>query len=158
MPDPQTSPRPVPPSGEGPAGSPAHAIGVYAEPLVRGRRVVVVGDASEGLGGRLIELGARTVHVFDPDGDRAAAARDTRGLIVRELPAGEFDVRDGAFDVALVPDLGAADARGDLLARVRRLLGRGGAALVGGGVGSAERGVDYYALYDRVALQFSHVR
>jgi hypothetical protein len=138
--------------------SPSHAICVYAEPLVRGRRVVVVGDASEGLGERLIELGARTVHVFDPDGDRAAAARDTRGLIVRELPAGEFDVRDGAFDVALVPDLGAADARGDLLARVRRLLGRGGAALVGGGVGSAERGVDYYELYDRVALQFSHVR
>jgi hypothetical protein len=138
--------------------SPSHAICVYAEPLVRGRRVVVVGDASEGLGERLIELGARTVHVYDPDGDRAAAARDTRGLIVRELPTGEFDVRDGAFDVALVPDLGAADARGDLLARVRRLLGRGGAALIGGGVGSSERAVDYYELYDRVALQFSHVR
>jgi hypothetical protein len=117
-----------------------------------------VGDASEGLGERLLDLGARTVHVYDPDADRAATARDTRGLVVRELPAGDFDVRDGAFDVALVPELGAVDPRGDLLARVRRLLGKGGAALIGGGAGSSDRAVDYYELYDRVALQFSSVR
>src|ERR1700691_6074798 len=114
IPDPQTSPRPASPHGEGPAGSASHAICVYAESLVRGRRVVVVGDASEGIGERLLDLGARAVHVYDPDADRAATVPDVRGLVVRELPAGEFDVRDGAFDVALVPELGAVDPRGDL--------------------------------------------
>jgi chromosome segregation ATPase len=145
----------------------AQALCVYAEPLVIGRRVVVVGDASKGLGERLLQLGARTVHVYHSSFDGApAVALDIRGLVVRDLPTADFDVRDGAFDVALIPDLGHADARGDLLARVRRLVARGGAILVGAAnpAGraalsvSGSRPLDYYELYDRVALQFSHVR
>ncbi len=150
------------PDAQDPPISPAQALCVYAEPLVRGRRVVVVGDSSKGLGERLLQLGARSVHVYHASREsRPVSTRDVRGLIVRELPAGDFDVRDGAFDVALIPDLGSVDERGDLVARVRRLVTRGGAALVGaanagssGGAGS----LDYYELYDRVALQFSHVR
>jgi hypothetical protein len=147
--------------------SPAQALCVYAEPLVTGRRVVVLGDSSLGLGERLLELGARTVHVYDSGGRAALASTlDVRGLVVRELPSGDFDVRDGAFDVALIPDLGSVDERGDLLARVRRLVARGGAAIVGaanpggraGELGGESRPLDYYELYDRVALQFSHVR
>jgi len=155
------------PDAEDTPVSPAQALCVYVEPLVSGRRVVVVGDPSKGLGERLLQLGARAVHVYHRNRDVALASQlDVRGLTVRELPTGDFDVRDGAFDVALIPDLGSVDERGDLLVRVRRLVARGGAALVGA-VNPAGRGdlvvsgfrpLDYYELYDRVALQFSHVR
>lgn len=138
--------------------SPSHAICVYAEPLVVGRRVVVVGDASLGLGERLLELGARTVHVYHPGSDRPAGT-PVRGLVVEELPAGEFDVRDGAFDVAIVPDLLVAQAPAEFLARLRRVLSKGGSALIGARAESdSPEAVEYYELYDRVALQFSHVR
>ena len=53
-------------------------------------RVLVIDDASRGLGGRLLELGARLVHAYDPSASRAreAAADAPRALTVRELPAG----------------------------------------------------------------------
>jgi chromosome segregation ATPase len=79
--------------------------------------------------------------------------------VVQELPAGEFDVRDGAFDVAIVPDLLVAQAPAEFLARLRRLLSKGGSALIGTRAESeSPEAVEYYELYDRVALQFSHVR
>ncbi len=135
------------------------ALCVYAEELANDRRVVVIGDVSQGIGERLLTLGARAVHVFDPRADRVAAAPEVRGLVVRELPAGDLDVREGAFDLALIPDLGGVDPGGDLLARLRRVLGRSGVALVGTRAEpSSEEALDYYELYDRVALQFSHVR
>ena len=149
--------------------SPLHALCVYAEPLVAGRRVVVFGDASRGLAERFLELGARLVHVYDPQPARAdAIARHARrGLTVQPLPAGDLDVRDGAFDVAVVPDIADIPAPASLLGRVRRLLAHGGLALVrarnleDGGRGRTRQGdgpVDYYELYDLVALQFAHVR
>src|SRR5262245_49087753 len=107
-----------------------HALCIYAEPLAAGRRVVVVGGASEGLGARLHELGARVVHVYDPDPERArrAAASMPRGVSIRALGA-EFDVRDGAFDLALIPDLGASQDPLALVTRIRRLVGNEGAAI-----------------------------
>jgi len=150
--------------------SPLHALCVYAEPLVAGRRVVVLGDATRRLGERFLDLGARVVHLYDPQPARAAAhaERAPRGLTVLPLPQGEFDVRDGAFDLAVVLDLGEVTAPAPLLARIRRLLAPGGAALVRsrsadanargrsrhGGGGS----LDYYELFDLVAMQFAHVR
>ena len=144
----------------------AHALCVYAEPLAARRRVVVVGDSSLGLDARLVDLGARTVHVYDPDAARAYANGQNapRGVVVRELPAGEFDVREGAFDLAIVPDLGAIEDRASLILRVRRLVGPDGAAVIAAksaanamaaSLGSA---LDYYEMYDLVALQFASVR
>jgi SAM-dependent methyltransferase len=147
--------------------SPLHALCVYAEPLVAGRRVVVFGDATARLGERMLELGARVVHVYDPQPSRVASleGRVQRGLSVHPLPAGDFDVRDGAFDVAVVADIADVPAPAPLLARIRRLLAPGGAALVrsrsveGAGRGRPRQGaLDYYELYDLVALQFSYVR
>jgi chromosome segregation ATPase len=140
----------------------AHALCVYAEPLAARRRVVVVGDATLGLDARLVALGARTVHVFDPDGERARAhlAQAPRGVIVRELPKGEIDVREGAFDLAIVPDLAMIEDRAGLLTRLRRLVGPEGAALVAARSappGDAT-GLDYYEMYDLVSLQFASVR
>jgi hypothetical protein len=146
----------------------AHALCVYAEPLAARRRVVVVGDSSLGLDARLVSLGARTVHLYDPDPARARAnaQRAARGVLVRELPAGELDVREGAFDLAIVPDLAAIEDRAALLLRLRRLVGAEGAALVaarsvpasGSLAGRSDQGLDYYEMYDLVAMQFASVR
>ncbi len=150
--------------------SASHALCVYAEPIVSGRRVVLIDDASRGLGARLTALGARLVHTYDPDGGRARveASRGTRGMArtVRELPAGDFDVRDGAYDVAIVPDLGLVSDPAPVLARLRKLLGNDGVALIGAHNPEArfrlseppKRPLDYYELYDLVALQFANVR
>jgi hypothetical protein len=82
---------------------------------------------------------------------------------VRALPSGDFDVRDGAFDLAIIPDLAAVSDPASLLARVRRLVGSDGAAIVAAknpeSRGHGEKtGLDYYELYDLVALQFASVR
>jgi chromosome segregation ATPase len=139
---------------------PSHALCVYAEPLAAGRRVVVIGDAALGLGDRLFSLGARTVHVFDPKGGAAGARGGTKGVTVRDLPSGDFDVRDGAFDLALVPDLAAVPEPAALLARLRRVVDEEGAVLVAARNPATERGgrIEYAELYDLVALQFEHVR
>ncbi len=148
----------------------AHALCVYAEPIVSGRRVVVIGDASLGLGARLADLGARIVHVYDPNAERVQWATRTplRGVTVRDLPQGEFDVRDGAFDVAIVPDLGSFANPQALVARLRRLIGAEGVFITAarnsqvatGGAASATLGgaLDYYELYDLVSMQFEAVR
>jgi SAM-dependent methyltransferase len=148
-----------------------HALGIYAESLASGRRVVVVGDATDGLGATIAELGARVVHVYDPDAARAAlaAASPARGVSIRALPPGDFDVRDGAFDVAIIPDLASVADPAALLARVRRLVGADGVAIVAARNPEAPdararddaadaRTLDYYELYDLVSLQFASIR
>jgi hypothetical protein len=151
--------------------TPAHALCVYAEPIIVGRRVAVLGDASLGLSTRLIDLGARLVHVYDPSAERARLMANTqlRGVTVRELPSGEFDVRDGAFDVALVPDLGAFENQHGLVARLRRLVGGDGVLMVAARNAqvalddmtapiTTTAALDYYELYDLISMQFEAVR
>jgi hypothetical protein len=145
--------------------SPLHALCVYAEPLVVGRRVVVFDDTRRRLGERFLEMGARVVHVYDPEPARAlaAAARAPRGMTVLSLPSGDFDVREGAFDVAIVANVAELSSAASLMGRIRRLLAPGGAVLVRSAVADAGRAagapgtLDYYELYDLVALQFAHV-
>jgi SAM-dependent methyltransferase len=146
--------------------SPLHALCVYAEPLVAGSRVAVFGDATLGLGERLLALGARVVHVYDPNAARAAttATHAPRALTIAPLPVGDFEVRDGAFDLALVIELSELAPPNQALARIRRLLSPTGTALVrtrarvtGHREGAAPL-LDYYELYDLVAMQFPHVR
>src|SRR5271170_4231032 len=92
---------------------PSIVLSAYLEPLVRGRRVAVLGNATIGLPDELGERGARLVHVYDPDPARVAeaiaraagrSASRPHG-IAHALLAGDLGVRDGAFDVAIVPDL-----------------------------------------------------
>ncbi len=136
------------------------ALAVYAESLAVGKRVAVFGDASLGIGERLGHLGARTVHVWDPDFVRARfeASRAPRGVVVRTLVDDDVEVRDGAFDLAIVPDLGLFRDPDALLERVRRLVGADGAALVAAGASETARRLDYYELFDRVAREFQEVR
>ncbi len=151
---------------------PASALVAFAEPLVRGRRVVVLGSVLTEVGPALLERGARLVHVYDPDAGRvaehAASREEVRGLVVTVL-ADDLGVRDGAFDVVFVPDVTALGSIGEVLLRVRRLLSGSGVAILASPNSDAERfllppstGVasaeGYYELFDAVSLQFPEVR
>ena len=151
------------------------ALLVYAEPLATGAHAVVVGDAGSSVADRLLELGARGVLVFDPDGARAAKAARTapRGVTVRALNV-DLDVRDGAFDLAVVPDLALLDDPRRAVARLRRAVASSGAVVAMGrarsaglpanvdieGPFGAELGpavVEYAELYELFAGEFEDV-
>jgi chromosome segregation ATPase len=140
----------------------------YLEPLVRGRRVVILGDSSGTLGAALVDRGARLVHVYDPDAVRAAesAARFTsvRSMVIARLPEGELAVRDGAFDSVIVPDMACFGSADELVRQAARLLSPGGSAifasrnLEGASKPTGGSELTYYELYDAVSLQFPEVR
>ncbi len=142
-------------------------IAPYLEPVVRGRRVAVIGDATRPLGPALLERGARLVHVYDPDAARVAEVLARRGssrtLMTAPLPDGDVAVRDGAFDAVVVPDLTLFDPVDTVVARARKLVASHGHAVfvspnpdMHGG--PREGLLTYYELYDVIALQFPEVR
>jgi len=145
------------------------ALTVYVEPLVADARVAVLGDGELGLEVRLLELGARTVHLYDPDPDRVARIADEvpRGVSARML-RDDFDVRDAAFDLVVIPDVGALPDAAGAIVRLRRVLDPRGAVVAMGrarGPGDdltmfpelAPATVEYAELYDLFALQFENV-
>lgn len=150
------------------------ALSAYAESLIEGRRVLVFGDARGGLAERLVERGARLVHVYDPDPARVAeaATRNSARLVtVAPLLDAGLALRDGAFDVAIIENLSALLASGvtaPMKKLVRALSARGVALIATPNPDATERlvtseqpepgGLDYYALYDVVAAEFEHIR
>lgn len=155
-----------------PTLSAAIVLGGYAESLVDGRRVAVFGDASVALPEELVERGARVVNVYDPAAPRAAeaAAKNRSSQVsVLSLEGADIAVRDGAFDVAIVPDLSLFDAPDKLVRRIRRALTPRGVVIVASpnpesrfslvprtsGRGS---GPTYYELFDLVSAEFPEVR
>lgn len=167
-----------------PALHPATVLPAYLDTLARGRRVAVLGDASAGLGELFLERGARVVHVFDRDAGRAAeaAARTgaTRGRVQYSALVDDLAVRQGAFDIVLVPDLSlmlspAGSAAGesrtlaDAVRIAKRLVPPSGLAVFAAPNPDAERWLlppsqavgdapGYYELYDLIAAEFSEVR
>jgi SAM-dependent methyltransferase len=153
------------------AVEPAIVLAAYAEPVVNGRRVLFIGPASSMLPERLLERGARLVHVCDPEPVRlseATAKNRSRNVSFSALTDGHFALRDGAFDVCLVEDAGIAEP-GKLLRAVRRALTPRGVAIVASPNAEAKvpllphrssgvNALDYYALYDAVKEEFEHVR
>jgi SAM-dependent methyltransferase len=154
-------------------------LSAYLEGLVRGRRVAVLGDATLGLAERLAGRGARLVHAYDPEPARTAEAIARAGAsgpggkpVAFAVLEGDLGVRDGAFDVVVVPDLSAFPDPVEVLRRARRLVPSSGVVVVSTPNPSAERTLlgagerpsaarsplDYYQLYDAVALQFPVVR
>ncbi len=159
---------------ERPRFQPSAALAAYAEPLVSGHAILVIGDATSGLGELLLDRGARLVHVYDRDAARAAeaAAKNTSNRItIAPLGDGGLALRDAAFELALVENLtDAGEARVTLLA-VRRALGPRGVAFVATpnpdvrarllparSTDASPTSFDYYGLYDAVAEHFPHVR
>jgi hypothetical protein len=150
---------------------PSVVLAAYAEPLLDGRRVLVFGDSLSILAEMLIERGARLVHVCDPEPARAqeAAQRsESRNITYSPLSDGGLAMRDGAFDVAVVEDLGAAGPASSVLKRLRRALSPRGVALVAVPNPDVRTrllptrevvgALDYYQLYDAVKAEFPHVR
>ncbi len=145
-------------------------LAAYAEPLVEGGRVIVFGDALSPLPERLVERGARLVHVYDADPTRVAeaATRNTsRNIAFAPLGDTGIAVREGSFDLAVVENL-AHHKPGELLRRVARVLSQRGAALIACPNPEAtnpllpaehqDEALDYYGLYDAAAGHFEHVR
>lgn len=154
---------------------PASTLVAWLEAQVRGRRVVVLGDATAGLAEGLAARGARLVHAYDPDVARAAeaAAASSRAIAPRPVFApleAESSVRDGAFDVVVVADLGVFGDPADTMRRVRRLLSPSGVAVIASRNPDASRwlvragnppiggALTYYDLFDLVSLQFPEVK
>src|SRR5580704_5844068 len=113
---------------------PSIVLSAYFEPLVRGRRVAVLGDATSGLADELGQRGARLVHVYDPDAARTAealarAAPGRPHQVAYAVLAGDLGVRDGAFDVVIVPDLSLFADPADTIRRARRLVPASGVAV-----------------------------
>lgn len=124
------------------------ALSVYLEPIAEDARVLLVGEADEELEALLEEMGARSVHL---------------------LEAG-LEVRDGAFDVAVVPDLNALDDVAGTLSRLRRVVDARGSVIAMGRARTESREpkedafpdlapaqLGYAELYDQFALRFEHV-
>ena len=137
------------------------ALCIYAESAlgVPGRRGLVIGAADAGLAERLLALGARSVHLFDPDAARAEAAAQgeaRRGLTIRVLDDRALDFRDGAFDFALVAELAEVPSAALVLSQVRRILERSGSVLVRTR-DAASGGIEYADLFDLVSLEFPYV-
>lgn len=158
------------------------ALSIYVEPLADDARVAVLGDASLGLHEVLLDRGARAVHLFDPDAARAArvAAEVPRGVSVRAL-RDELEVRDSAFDLVVIPDLGELPDVASVVGRLRRVLDPRGAVVAMGRARTAPTdpsqrdlaalltppapafealapaALDYAALYDLFALEFESV-
>ncbi len=141
---------------------PQQALAVYAESLAAGGTVALFGDASLGLGARLVDLGARDVHVWDPDPRRARIeaehARD--GVTVRayDTPGS----RPRSVDLVIVPDLGLFEDAPGLVSRARELVGEEGVLLAGAAnrdvaTGEGVRVFEYYELFDLVAKHFSAI-
>ncbi|MRG92887.1 class I SAM-dependent methyltransferase [Polyangium spumosum] len=156
---------------------PSMVLGAYLERFVRARRVAVLGDATLELAERLVERGARLVHAYDPDAARAAEAftrtsQDRERHVTHAVLAGDLGVRDGAFDVVVVPDLSIFADPSEVLRRARKLAGSAGIAVIASPNPDASRRLlalsaqrnkeasppGYYALYDLVSLQFPVVR
>jgi len=159
---------------------PSIVLPAYIEPLIRGRRVAVLGDATVGLAEELAQRGARLVHAYDPDPARAAEAlaRLSSGRthqISYAVLAGDLGVRDGAFDAVIVPDLSIFFDPTELMRRVRKLCAASGVAVVvapnartgarllvpeapAGATPRSSAPPGYYELYDLVSLQFPKVR
>jgi len=150
----------------------ALALAVYGEELAQGSRVAVFGDATLGLAQELVERGARLVHVYDADPARVVEANahaHDRSIYFARLPeGGDAGVRDGAFDLVMVPDLSACTDAKAVLAVARRVLSAQGAALIASPNPQAsasaanDRGggavLGYYELYEAVVAQFPSVR
>lgn len=160
----------------GPAGVPSLAVGAYSETLVRNRRVVILGDATLPLAEDLMGRGARLVHVYDSHAGRVsvgmaqrAGSRTTPPVVVALL-GDDLGVRDGAFDVVLIPNLPllGVDAN-EVLRRARRLVSPTGAVIIASPNPGAQRFLalqpaqrevapSYYDLFDAASLQFPEVK
>jgi hypothetical protein len=152
---------------------PSVAIAAFAQSQIEGRRVIIFGSAHNCLWEKVLERGARLVHVCDPDSVRlaAAAARNTSPAVSFAPLSSQASlaVRDAAFDLGIVDNLAALGDAPSILRRLRRALSPRGLAFVTAPnpdiremlvpeVTPSKTPLDYYSLYDAVRAEFPIVR
>jgi hypothetical protein len=104
------------------------ALAVYLAPLLKGRRVAVVGTTSGEVCRRVRTLGAQVVISFGGVGDDIA---------VRALVPGALQAMRGKLDVVLVPDASQVPSLVAVLDEARHALGSAGVVAVGAHPNSA---------------------
>ena len=139
----------------------SQVIGAFASALVGGRRVAVLGDCSSGVAEVIAAAATRKVHAYDPDPTRLAQqmaeSMADRASNVAYAPLAEaLDLRGGAFDVVVVPDLSLVGDAPALLGQAQGLLSGRGVVVLGSR--NAEGAIGYYDLYDLISERFEHVR
>lgn len=152
---------------------PSASIAAFAESLVEGRRVLLLGSSGHNLWQKLLDRGARVVHVCDPDpvrlSESAARSIATNVSFAPLSNQAALALRDSVFDLGIIDNLGSFTDPTDALRIVRRALAPRGVAFVTAPnpdvrealLPDAEptRGIlDYYSLYDVVRAQFPIVR
>jgi hypothetical protein len=150
------------------SATPGGVLAVYAEPLVVGRRVALVGIGDDSIVETLQALGARVLYVYDPRPSVVANKIEGGRVTIMPLRSGEIGVRDGAFDVAIVPDLSLLGDHEAALALVRRLVGHDGVAIIASRNPDCDRSwlpagesadpPSYTSFYELCTLQFADVR
>jgi hypothetical protein len=140
---------------------PHQALAVYAESLAGGGTFALFGDSSVGLAEQLVELGASSVQVWDPDPRRAGAQaeRSSDAVTVKRYDAS--GPRTRSVHLAIIADLGLFDNPSEVLARGRDVVGDEGVLLVGAAnrdvAKDGARAFEYYVLFDLVAAHFTAV-
>jgi hypothetical protein len=140
---------------------PQQALAVYAESLAGGGTYALFGDSSLGLAEQLVELGASSVQVWDPDARRAGAEAEgsSDAITVRRYEAS--GPRTRSVNLAIIAELGLFDNPSEVLARGRDLVGGDGVLLVGAAnrdvANDGARAFEYYELFDLVAAHFTVV-
>ena len=143
---------------------PSLLLGAWAEAMLSGKRVAVLGDSSTGLAEQIAAASSRRVHAYDPDKRRLATTLARASGEEADVSYASFDDLDGradAFDAVLIDDLSAFREPAELLGRVRALLSRRGFMLLVSPNPEQQHGsgqLGYYDLYDLVAASFEHVR
>jgi hypothetical protein len=142
----------------------ARAVLAVSEAYCGERRCALVAPGASDLAEALLRAGARSVHHYATDDDRRPVPlRLDRTLLVRPLPAGDFDVREGAFDLVVVASLAALGDVGAWLGRFRRLVGASGVFVAGapradGGASHADGPrFSVHELDELLAVQFGWV-
>ena len=152
---------------------PSAAIAAFAESLVEGRRVLLLGSSGHNLWQKLLDRGARLVHVCDPDPVRLseAAARNTshNASFAPLSNQAALALRDSVFDVGIIDNLAAFSDPSEAMRLLRRALSPRGLAFVTApnpdvresllpDVTPSRNSLDYYSLYDLVHSEFPIVR
>jgi uncharacterized coiled-coil protein SlyX len=145
--------------------NPGMVLGAYVASHVDGRRVALLGDCRSGVAEQLAELAGRRIHAYDPEPERVAtsvaqAARHAHSAPVSfNVIQDDLDAREGAFDVAIVPDLGMFDDIESIVALAESLVGQRGLAFfaIENTPAEDDAAMGYYELYDLIATRFEHV-
>jgi len=152
---------------------PSAPIAAFAESLVEGRRVLLLGSSAHSLWQKLLDRGARMVHVCDPDpirlAESSALSTQPNASFAPLSNQAALALRDSVFDLGIVDNLASFSDPAEILRILRKALAPRAVALVTTPNPDVREALlpdpapsrhqfDYYSLYDLVRTAFPVVR